>query len=170
MIPITYTKTVTKGSVLIKSAESKVIQSFKPTVRQYWLLFTIFAFSILIAFTAFGASTITGLSILSISGLLTIYIILSVFMTKYLVTHHEVSLRKGPFSIKFEDISYCDINNITIRQGTMQKRLKIGNLVISAEQTSTVLKGIKNPHQIKELIKKEKASEYERRTLLRKML
>ena len=62
------------------------------------------------------------------------------------------------------------INNITIMQGKMQKRLKIGNLIISTEQVNIVFKGIKNPHQIKELIKKEKASEYERRTLLRKIL
>ena len=167
---MTYTKTVTKETVFIKSTETKIIQSLKPTVRQYWLIFTIFAFSILIAFTAFGANTITGLSILSVSGFLIIYIILSVFTTKYWVTHQGVSVRKGPFSRKFKDISYCDINNITIMQGKMQKRLKIGNLIISTEQVNIVFKGIKNPHQIKELIKKEKASEYERRTLLRKIL
>lgn len=67
-------------------------------------------------------------------------------------------------------MSYCDVNNITIKQGSMQKRFKIGNLTINTERLSCVFKGIKNPHQIKELINKEKASAYERRTLLRKIL
>ena len=67
-------------------------------------------------------------------------------------------------------MSYCDVNNITIKQGPMQKRFKIGNLTINTERLSFVFKGVKNPHQIKELINKEKASEYERRTLLRKIL
>ncbi|MBM2834415.1 MAG: hypothetical protein HW406_1576 [Candidatus Brocadiaceae bacterium] len=67
-------------------------------------------------------------------------------------------------------MSYCDVNNITIKQGSMQKRFKIGNLTINTERVSCVFKGVKNPHQIKELMNKEKASEYERRTLLRKIL
>jgi len=67
-------------------------------------------------------------------------------------------------------MSYCDVNNITIKQGSMQKRFKIGNLTINTERVNCVFKGVKNPHQIKELISKEKASEYERRTLLRKIL
>ncbi|MEP9411606.1 MAG: PH domain-containing protein [Candidatus Brocadia sp.] len=79
-------------------------------------------------------------------------------------------IKKGPFSGKFKKIPYHDINNIAIKQGKMQKRLKIGNLMISTGDIKSVLKGIKNPNKIKELINKEKTSEYERRTLLRKIL
>ena len=159
-----------KETVFTKTTETKIIQSFKPSVRQYWLTCAILAFSIFLAFRVFGISTIVGLSILSISGLIIIYIILSVFTTKYVITNQGILIRKGPFSRKFREMSYCDVNNITIKQGSMQKRFKIGNLTINTERVSCVFKGIRNPHQIKELISKEKASEYERRTLLRKIL
>lgn len=117
----------------------------------------------------FGVKTITGLAIVSLSGIIIIYIILLAFTTKYVITHHGILIRKGPFS-KFKEIHYSDINTILIRQGKMQKRLKIGNLTISAGNVNWVFKGIKNPHKIKELMHKEKSSEYERRTLLRKIL
>ena len=159
-----------KETVFTKTTETKIIQSFKPSVRQYWLTCAILAFSIFLAFRVFGISTIVGLSILSISGLIIIYTILSVFTTKYVITNQGILIRKGPFSRKFREMSYCDVNNITIKQGSMQKRFKIGNLTINTERLSCVFKGVKNPHQIKELISKEKASEYERRTLLRKIL
>ena len=159
-----------KETIFTKTTETKIIQSFKPTIRQYWLIFAILAFSIFLACRVFGISTIVGLSILSISGLSIIYIILSVFTTKYVITNQEILIRKGPFSRKFREMSYCDVNNITIKQGSMQKRFKIGNLTINTERVICVFKGIRNPHQIKELISKEKASEYERRTLLRKIL
>ena len=159
-----------KETIFTKPTETKILQSFKPSIRQYWLTFAILAFSVFLAFIAFGINTITGLSILSISGLLIIYIILSVFTTRYVITNQGILIRKGPFSRKFREMSYCDVNNITIKQGSMQKRFKIGNLTINTERFSFVFKGVKNPHQIKELISKEKASEYERRTLLRKIL
>jgi len=161
---------VNKETVFTKTIETKIIQSFKPTIRQYWLIFAILAFSAFLAFTTFGISTITGLSILSVSGIIIIYIILSVFTTRYVITNQGILVRKGPCSRKFKEIIYCDINNISIKQGPMQKRFRIGNLTINMGSVSRVFKGIRNPYQIKELINKEKASEYERRTLLRKIL
>lgn len=79
-------------------------------------------------------------------------------------------VRKGPFFRKFKELTYGDINNISVRQGSMQKRLKVGNLVINTNQCRRILRGIKNPQKIKELINKEKSSAYERRTSLRKIL
>ena len=159
-----------KETVFTKPTETKIIQSFKPSIRQYWLIFAILAFSVFLAFTAFGINTITGLSILSISGLIIIYVILSVFTTRYIITNQGILVRKGPCSRKCKEINYCDINNISIKQGSMQKRFRIGNLTINTERVICVFKGVKNPHQIKELISKEKASVYERRTLLRRLL
>ena len=159
-----------KEIIFTKTTGTKIIQSFKPTIRQYWLTFTILAFSIFLAFTAFGINTITGLSILSISGFIIIYTILSVFTARYVITNQGILFRKGPCSGKFKEMNYCDINNISIKQGSMQKRFKIGNLTINTGSVSRVFKGIRNPHQIKERINKEKASAYERRTLLRKIL
>lgn len=74
------------------------------------------------------------------------------------------------FSRTLKEIPYGDINNISVTQGNMQKRLKIGNLTIVTNQASHVFRGIKNPHKTKELINKEKYLEHERRTLLRKIL
>jgi uncharacterized membrane protein YdbT with pleckstrin-like domain len=157
-------------NVFIKNTETKILQSFKPSIRQYWLIFAISLFSILLAFTSFGIHTVTGLCLLSVSSLLLVYRILSVCTTKYVITQEGILIKKGPFSGKFKKIPYHDINNIAIKQGKMQKRLKIGNLMISTGDIKSVLKGIKNPNKIKELINKEKTSEYERRTLLRKIL
>lgn len=163
-------KTPNKEPVFIKNTETQIIQSSKPSVRQHWLLFTISAVFILLAFTSFGTNTITGLCLLSIGGFFIVYKMLSVCTTKYVITHQGVLVRKGPFSGKFKEIPYYDINNISVRQGRMQKRLKIGNLTISTKDVKSVWKGIKNPHKIKEVINKEKVLEYERRTFLRKIL
>ncbi|MFN3530969.1 MAG: PH domain-containing protein [Candidatus Brocadia sp.] len=167
---VTRTKTLDKDPVFNKNTEPQIVQSLKPGLRQHWLLFTMSAFSILLAFISFGIHTITGLCLLLISSVSIVYRILSVCTTKYVITHQGILIRKGPFSRKFKEIPYYDINNISIKQGKMQKRLKIGNLTISAGDVKSVLKGIKNPNKIKELINKEKTSEYERRTLLRKIL
>ncbi len=159
-----------QGAHLIKSLGAEIVQSLKPSMRQHWLTFTIFACSTFLSFAVFGVNTITGLSILSISGILFIYSLLSVCTTQYLITHRGIWTKKGPFSRKFKGISYGGIDNISITQGTMQKKFKIGNLAISTNQVNCVFKGIKNPHQVKELINNEKASEYKRRTLLKNML
>ena len=164
------TKAVNKETVFTNVTETKTIQSFKPGIWQYWLTFAILTFSIFLAFTAFGINTITGLSILSISGLVVIYIILTVCTTRYVITNQGILVRKGPFSRKCKEINHCDINNISIKQGSMQKRFKIGNITIVSGSVSRVFNGIPNPYQVKELINKEKASAYERRTSLRKIL
>ena len=157
-------------TVFNNSTETKTVRSFKPSIQHHWFMYTISSFSILLVFTKFGVNTVTGICMLSISSFLLVYCILSVYTTKYVITHQGILVRKGPFSRKFKGLTYGDINNISVRQGRMQKRLKIGNLVISTNQYSRIFKGIKNPHKIKELINKEKSSAYERRTLLRKIL
>lgn len=157
-------------TVFNTNTKTKMVHSFKPHIQHHWFLYAISSFSILLAFTKFGVNTITGLCILSISSFLIVYCILSIYTTKYVITHQGILVRKGPFSRKFKELTYGDINNISVRQGRMQKRLKIGNLVINTNQFDRIFRGIKNPHKIKELINKEKSSAYERRTLLRKIL
>ncbi len=167
---LTCTKIMNKGPHFTKSMKTEIIQSLTPSIRQYWLIFVILVLSIFFAFKKFGVHTVTGLSVLSISGSLLMYSILSVYTTKYLITHQGIFIRKGPFSRRLREIPYRDITNIFIKQRGMQRWFRIGNLTITTEQASRVLKGVKNPHKIKELINKEKASEHERRTLLRKIL
>lgn len=149
---------------------NNIVQSLRPSIRHYWRAFLILAFSMYLAYAKFDIHTITGLSILSVSGFLTVYIIASVYTTKYLITPEGILIRRGPFALKFTEISYNDINSILIKQGSMQKQFKIGNLTIHAEHIQRVFRGIKNPYKIKELISREKASYCERRTLLRRML
>lgn len=149
---------------------TETIQSFKPCIQQHWLLLLILAFSVFLAFTAFGIHTLVGLVIVSVSGLIFLFLVLSFCTTRYRITNQGILIRKGPFSRKFRELSYSNISNITVRQGRMQKRLKIGTLTISENQTNHVFRGIKNPHKMKELINKEKSCAYERRTLLRKIL
>jgi uncharacterized membrane protein YdbT with pleckstrin-like domain len=159
-----------KKTALVRGTTTEIVQSFSPSIQQHWFIFVILAFSIFLVLKKFGVTTITGLSVLSISGTLMIYIILSVLTTRYLITRQGILVKKGPFSRKLKEISYRDIRNIFIKQGKMQRRFKIGNLAISTDHVNRVLKGVKNPQKVKELINREKASEYERRTLLRKTL
>lgn len=158
------------GAVSNNRIEITPVHSFKPSIQQHWFIYTISLFSILLAFTKFGVHAITGICLLSTGGLLIVYCILSVYTTKYIITHQGIMVRKGPFFRKFKELTYGDINNISVRQGSMQKRLKVGNLVINTNQCSRILRGIKNPQKIKEIINKEKSSAYERRTSLRKIL
>ncbi|OQZ04723.1 MAG: hypothetical protein B6D34_01885 [Candidatus Brocadia sp. UTAMX1] len=162
--------TLYKDADFDKDAETKIVQSFKPQIRQNWFVFTISSFAIFLAFTKFGFENITGLTILSLSSLLILYHVLSVYTTKYVITQGKIQIQKGLFSRTLKEIPYGDINNISVTQGNMQKRLKIGNLTIVTNQASHVFRGIKNPHKTKEIINKEKYLEHERRTLLRKIL
>lgn len=152
------------------STENTLITSFKPNVLHYWFMCSLFALSLFLAFTVYNSHTIVKLSLILVSGLMFIYSMLSVCTTRYLITLKGILINKYPFSKKFKEIHYCDINNIIIRQGAMQKRFKIGNIIISTERVNYIFKGIKHPQKIKELINKEKCSDYERRTLLRKIL
>jgi hypothetical protein len=61
---MTRMKTGNMETVFNKGTETSVVQSFKPSLRQHWLLFTISAFSILLALTKFNVKTVTGLCIL----------------------------------------------------------------------------------------------------------
>ena len=167
---LTDTKILQRESVSRKNPNITVIQSSKPSFRHYWPLFSVLGFATFLAFNAFGTDTITGQVILVTSGVLFLHSILTVCITRCVITHQGIQVRKWPFSIRPKEMNYMAINNITVKQGAIQKRLKVGNLIISDDQKSWVLKGIKHPHKIKELINKEKASDYERRTLWRKIL
>ena len=164
------TKTENNDTAYNKSVETNVVLSFRPSILQFLLKFAFFSFLIYLSFNAFDIRTITGISMLSISSVLLFYFILSIYTTKYLITQKGVLFRRGPFSRRFKEIYYGDINSLIVKQGRVQKLLKIGNLTITTEQMTSVFKGIKRPYQIKELISKEKTAEYERRTLLKKML
>ena len=160
---------VCKGALMI-TEEPKVVKSFRPSIPHYWRLFAIAAFAFFLCFTVFGLHTVTGHCTVFLAGGSVIYRILSVFTTQYVIAPQCLLVKRGPVSRKFKEITYGEINKILVTQGSMQKRFGVGNIIIGTEQAEYRLKGIKHPHKIKELINKEKALEYERRTLLRKML
>jgi len=150
--------------------EPKIVTSFRPSIPHYWRLFAIAAFAFFLGFVVFGIHATTGQFIVFLGVGSVIYRILSVYTTQYIITPQHLLVKRGPFSRKFKEITYGDINKIIVTQGSMQKRFGTGNIIIGTEQVECKLKGVKHPHKIKELINKEKALEYERRTLLRKML
>lgn len=152
------------------TGEPKIVKSFRPSIQHYWRLFAIAAFSLFLGFTAFGVHTITGQCMVFLGGGSVMYRTLSVYTTRYVITPQCIWVKRGPVSRKFKKITYGDINKILITQGRMQKRFGTGNIIIGTEYAEYKLKGIKHPYKIKELINKEKALEFERRTLLRKML
>ncbi|KAB2833140.1 MAG: PH domain-containing protein [Candidatus Brocadia sp.] len=167
---MTNTNALQRDTVFHKATETEIVQSFKPRMCQNWFVFAVSSFAIFLALTKFGVATTTGLSMVSVSSLLILYYILSVCTTTYIITHRGILFRKGPFSRALKEVTYGDINNILVIQGSVQRRFKIGNLMIGTNQASYVFRGIKHPHKTKELINKEKFLEHERRTLLRKTL
>ena len=152
------------------TGEPKIVKSFRPSIPHYWRVFALAAFALFLCFTVFGLHTIAGHCMVFLAGGSVIYRILSVFTTQYVIAPQCLLVKRGPVSRKFKEITYGEINKILVTQGSMQKRFGVGNIIIGTEQAEYRLKGIKHPHKIKELINKEKALEYERRTLLRKML
>ncbi|MGQ3684863.1 MAG: PH domain-containing protein [Candidatus Loosdrechtia sp.] len=150
--------------------ENEIIKSLRPTIRHYTFFLVILALCLYLAFTKSGIHTTKGFSIAFISGFLGVYTILSVFTTKYVITCQAVLIKKGPFSLRFTEVNYSDIDSIFVRQGKIQKYFKTGNLIINAERIRYVLRGIKDPFKIKEIINKEKASYHEKRALMKKIL
>ncbi len=150
--------------------EPNIVKSFRPCILHYWRLFALAAFALFLCFTVFGLHTIIGYCLVFLAGASVIYRILSVCTTQYVITPRRLLAKRGLVSRKFKEITYGDINKILVTQGSMQKRFGVGNIIIGTEHAEYWLKGIKHPYKIKELINKEKALEYERRTLLRKML
>lgn len=160
---------VRKGYLMI-TGEPNIIKSFRPSIPHHWRLFAVAAFAFFLCFTVFGLHTITGYCMMFLAGGSVVYRILSVFTTRYVITPQCLLVKRGPFSRKFKEITYGDINKILVILGSIQKRFGVGNIIIGTEKAEYWLKGVKHPHKIKELLNKEKALEYERRTLLRKML
>ncbi|MCF6148610.1 MAG: PH domain-containing protein [Candidatus Kuenenia sp.] len=142
----------------------------KPRITHYWLLFFIFVFSVFLSLRKYGIESVFGLFLLSFGSILFCYALLTICVSKYLITQDGLFLRQGPFSASFKKIDFNDINKISIHQGSIQKRLRVGTLKIYTNTLTYSLKGIKNPHQIRELINQEKVSYNERRALLKNIL
>jgi len=145
-------------------------KKLKPKIRHYWLLFFIFVLSFLLSFRKYGIESPSGLFLLSLGGILFCYAVLTICISKYLITQNGLFLRQGPFSKTFKKVEYNDINKILIRQSFIQKRLHVGTLKVFTNNLTYSLKGIKHPHQIRELINHEKVSYNERRALLKNIL
>lgn len=165
-----HSKTRYDANARINSNEREIVQSLKPSIKHYSFLFLVLAYIIYLSYTKYGVNTITGLSIASTSSLIIIFNLLTFFTTRYVITRQGVLVKKGPFSKNFKEIPFRDIDNIAIKQGILQKQFNLGNLIIYGKLTKSTCKGVKKPYRIKELIKQEKAAEYERRTLLKKIL
>lgn len=143
--------------------------TLKPRITHYWLFFFIFVLSVFLSFRRYGIESAFGLFLLSIGSILFCYALLTICISKYLITQEGLFLR-GPFSRSFKKIDFNDINKISILQGSVQKRLRVGTLKIYTNNVTYSLKGIKNPHQTRELINQEKVSHNERRALLKNIL
>jgi membrane protein YdbS with pleckstrin-like domain len=76
----------------------------------------------------------------------------------YTITKDFVTWRNGIISKNVIEIQIKDIRNINIKQGPMQRILKIGHIQIATAGTSgyeVIIKGINNPYHIKSLIKQK---------------
>ncbi|GJQ49960.1 hypothetical protein KsCSTR_08810 [Candidatus Kuenenia stuttgartiensis] len=142
----------------------------KPRIEQYWLLFFISVLSFFLSLRWHGIHSPFGLCLLSFGSILFCYGVLTICISKYYIAQNGLFLIEGPFSTRLKKIDYNDINKILIHQGAIQKRLRVGTLKIFTNTITYTLKGIKNPHQIRELITRERVSYNERRSLMKNIL
>ena len=79
----------------------------------------------------------------------------------YTITTDLVTWRNGILSKNVTEIQNKDIRNISIKQGPLQRILKIGHVQIATAGTSgyeVIIKGIDHPYDIKGLIQQKTVS------------
>ncbi len=100
------------------------------------------------------------------------YLVLSMFYQRlsvhYRLTTHRLVIQRGILSKTDDRILLVDINDITVRQGLIDRMLAIGTVILNtSDDTSPVLtmRGIENPRQVGDMIDEARRAERSRRGL-----
>lgn len=101
---------------------------------------------------------------------LTVYLVFSMFYQRlsvhYRLTTHRLVIQRGILSRTDDRILLVDIDDITVRQGLVDRMLDIGTVVLNtSDDTSPVLtmRGIESPRQVGDLIDDARRAERSRR-------
>jgi uncharacterized membrane protein YdbT with pleckstrin-like domain len=106
-----------------------------------------------------------GLLLLIYCGLLLLYRRLTVL---YRLTTHRFVIRRGILSRTDDRILLVDIDDITVRQGLVERIFNVGTIVLNTtDKTTPVLqmRGIENPRQVGDAIDDARRAERSRRGL-----
>jgi uncharacterized membrane protein YdbT with pleckstrin-like domain len=101
------------------------------------------------------------LLVIGVGVLIILYVILERRNTVYKVTNRRIITQKGIFSKNREDISLMDIRAFNIKQTILERMLNIGSVSIvtaAAGAGYEVIRNVKNPDNIREMITKLKLS------------
>jgi membrane protein YdbS with pleckstrin-like domain len=98
------------------------------------------------------------------------YLVLSLFYQRmsvhYRLTTHRLIIERGILTKTDDRILLVDIDDITVRQGLIDRMLDIGTVVLNTtDNTSPILtmRGIENPRQVGDLIDEARRAERSRR-------
>jgi uncharacterized membrane protein YdbT with pleckstrin-like domain len=101
------------------------------------------------------------LLVVGIGLFIIIYVILERKNFKYTITNRRIISQKGVFAKNREDISFKDIRAVNVKQSFRERLLKIGTInVVTAAGVEgyEVMRNVKNPDNIREIITKLKLS------------
>jgi uncharacterized membrane protein YdbT with pleckstrin-like domain len=110
-------------------------------------------------------ATAVGVCLLIYCGFLLLYRRMTV---KYRLTTHRLVLQKGILSRTDDRIMLVDIDDITVRQGLVERMFNVGTIVLNTnDKTAPVLTmlGIENPRQVGDVIDEARRTERSRRGL-----
>lgn len=77
----------------------------------------------------------------------------------YTFTDTQISSRDDKYQ---RNIDLVNIENVDLEQSWLQRKMGIGNLILSTTATSMTLRGMQNPANLKELLQKAIAAEKQR--------
>jgi membrane protein YdbS with pleckstrin-like domain len=98
------------------------------------------------------------------------YLMLSLFYQRlsvhYRLTTHRLVIQRGILTKTDDRILLVDVDDITVRQGLIDRMLAIGTIVLNTSDSSSpvlTMRGIENPRQVGDLIDEARRAERSRR-------
>lgn len=125
------------------SNEEKTIQEIQPSKMNYLVWFIV--------------------GILTLIYLIGLIIIIWIFIDrqskKYTITNRRIIVRRGIIAKNTDEVEIKDIKSINVRQGVIGRMFNYGDILIGSAGHAGIeinMPGVDKPHEVKELIRKQK--------------
>lgn len=126
-----------------RQEEEKTLEVLKPVWRSY-------LFGFILAFLT--------LPLMGLGLVVLLFVILGRYQYTYTITTKRVSAREGIIAKCVNEVDIGHIRSVTTSQRILERILGFGSVIIGTAGTGgveVVMRGIDNPEQVKELIKKQ---------------
>lgn len=87
---------------------------------------------------------------------------------EYIITNERIRIKHGLIGKKEDEIDLVRINDIRVDQGIKDRVQGIGKIIVTTTDTlnpAFIIQSIKNPHEVKELLRKAIREEKERQNV-----